>query len=916
MPQHCEGCPYKANRVVGSVGNPEADIVIIGEAPGGEEISRGRPFIGPSGRLLYTALDRAGISKPESDCFITNALMCRPPNKEAPSNDALKACRDRLMEEVRAHPRKLVLTLGNSALRSVYNSYNLKISRQRGQPDVGPAYTAFATWHPAAALRDHGGLRWTQMREDIVYAIGLLQDKPRRDPGVTEYNVCYSKEDVEQFIDETKSCTLFAADIETSGLDPRTNYITYLGISTGKNKATIFPRSVIKYLRPLFEDRMIRWAWHNGKFDTSFLQKLGIPARCDEDVMLLHYTLNEARGTHDLKQLSKDYLGATCRVPINPDEPDGPTREEEYDWPITNWLKQEKARRKREIRAAIKFSAQRIKYGKSVVELAETKAEKARKKAVKALESKIKKARTQRARKKAGFQGPLIEEIEQVPPIDHFLVYNLSYDFDETVQIPEFEPLEGYAQVPDDILIPYLANDCDYTWQLLHIFRPQVEAEPGLEFLYRKMLLPAGEFLQRVEDRGIFVDQKYLQKLKETLTERKEGTVQAVRHAVQPLWDPKAYMKQSGAKKLPDFFNVASTQQLSWLLYDRIGIRIPPGVKPTTNRAVLDLVKDQSPFIKLILDYRKTAKMLSTYVVAVEARLDRWGRVHSTYKLIGTETGRLSSADPNMQNIPGEVAIKSEFAAPDGYVLLEVDQSQAELRTLAALSGDEALTKIYQDGLDLHHEMCISIYGDEYLSCTNKERKGQLRRGAKTINFGIAYGMTAKLLAERLDITFDEAQRMIDIWFARFPKAKRFLDLCRSLPAKGRYIDTPFGRRRRFPLVTAESLHKIQNEAGNFPIQSVASDLTLMAGMRVDQELEAMGALVVNIVHDSLLIQVKNDAAVIRRVVELTRNTMIQTAVDFLGDVVPFDADAKIGPNWGNMHEYKLEAPEELRMAS
>lgn len=275
-PAHCIGCPYKADspHCIGSIGNPESPIVIVGEAPGGEEINNGRPFIGPSGKLLYRALARAGITNPEEDCFITNALSCRPPINVPPSFEAIQSCRDRLMSEISLHPRSMVLTLGNSALRAVCNGGNFKISQERGHPNSSSPgdYIVFPTWHPAAVLRN--GDRWPQMRDDIRNAIAQARGEQPPDPGITEWELITTDFQAKAVVYGLRNATHLAADIETSGLDPRRNYITYLGIAYAKNKVVIFPRALIYHLLPLFLNPNIKWIWHNGKFDTSFLHNL------------------------------------------------------------------------------------------------------------------------------------------------------------------------------------------------------------------------------------------------------------------------------------------------------------------------------------------------------------------------------------------------------------------------------------------------------------------------------------------------------------------------------------------------------------------------------------------------------------------------------------------------------------------
>ncbi len=241
--------------------------------------------------------------------------------------------------------------------------------------------------------------------------------------------------------------------------------------------------------------------------------------------------------------------------------------------------------------------------------------------------------------------------------------------------------------------------------------------------------------------------------------------------------------------------------------------------------------------------------------------------------------------------------MRTLFIAGEGEVLVDCDGSQMELRTLALMSKDPFLVRVYQEGRDLHSEMARELFGPNFTD--------EQRTAAKTINFSIAYGLTAFSLAADLktsagiEITETQAQDMINGWFQRLPTAAAYLDKLRAAPLRGEVLTTPFGRRRRFGLVTGDNKWKLQNEAGNFVIQSIASDLTLLSAMRIHKTVrERWGARIANLVHDSILLYVPEGPHV-PELVQYVTGVMVDTPARTLGTLVPFKADAKVSKRWG-----------------
>ena len=431
----------------------------------------------------------------------------------------------------------------------------------------------------------------------------------------------------------------------------------------------------------------------------------------------------------------------------------------------------------------------------------------------------------------------------------------------------------SYTNIPKDVLHDYAHLDCGNTEGIFQIMRNQVKRDPSLELLYTKTLIPASELLYHVEHNGFLVDQEQLKKNDIRLEKQ-------IEEEASKLNEIAGYS-----------INANSPIQMSKLLYDDLGLK---GRGRSTNKKSLEKLPQNHPAIIALKAFRKVAKARSTYVTGLAKRLFDDGRVHPTFLLHGTKTGRLACRGPNLQNIPRDAELRNQFIAPKGYILIEVDLNQAELRCLAALSGDEAMCEIYNsDGMSLHDEVATALFGPNW----DSEQKMR----AKAVNFGIVYGREAYSLAEEFNTSTSEGQRMINSWFARFPKAHQFIQICRQAPMKNQTLVTLFGRKKRFGLVTKHNLKDLQNEAANFPHQSIASDITLHAAIRVRPKLTKMDTRIVNLVHDSIVMEVPNNPETINNVKHLVIKTMRQVPIDWGITRVPFIADAKEGTRWGSL---------------
>lgn len=433
--------------------------------------------------------------------------------------------------------------------------------------------------------------------------------------------------------------------------------------------------------------------------------------------------------------------------------------------------------------------------------------------------------------------------------------------------------VKNVADVPLEDLEWYQALDVHYTHRLYDRLHGELERENLLR-VHDELLLPAAEALSIVEETGVKVDPEYLGQLRVQF----EGELHELLDQI----------KASAGTPL----NPNSPKQVQTIL-------VAQGVLPrgsSTGREVLEPLQSRSPLVKLILDYRLKSKLLSTYVDGLLDRVDPVdGRVHADFLLFGTETGRLSSRNPNLQNIPQLVGpiIRRAFVAEPGYILVEADYSQLELRIAAYYSRDRVLLKAYREGLDIHTQVAADVFRVPYDKVTYEQRYI-----AKYIDFGIIYGRQAHSLATgELQCSVAEAQSYIDRFLSQFPDLRAWIRQQQAQAIEQGFVETPFGRRRRFPLVTDENVGDIQRQSVNTPIQSLASDVCLTSLTRLVNTLDLRKCRPVSTVHDSILFEVLE--AEVDRYVEIIRTEMETGCPIPITDTVPLKVDLKISHSWG-----------------
>lgn len=812
---------------VGPRGPIDSPFVIVGEAPGKEEIKKKAPFVGPSGLVLNTALNQF----PEGsypDPYITNAYRSLIPSAGKDPKmlaDLALQMRPRLLEELGKRPTKprIILALGNVALHALTGNTALRITRARGTlfPSELAEVGIMAATHPAFLLRGGGSFR--QFKADVANAVLIAQGNPPQPWKEPTYSIIQSEEEMRELIQQMGRLpdgSQVAHDTETSGFSHRMDHILcggftwdgdhvycYIGHKTDALAQGVGP-NLLGCLHPLWELKNLRHNWHNGKFDIKFFHSIGQDgARVDDDTMLLSYALEETGGLHDLETVAGDWLNSP------------------------NW--------------------------KGTLD----------------------------AHKKKG---------------------------------------QSYDVIPWPVLIKYMAFDIANTFRLKPLLKGIVNNDKASKRLYEQTLIPASAYLAEVEKNGLFVDRQRVE------ANYAEKFAEQEQYREQLLGIANEISPGEFTDKMCN-----SPKQLYTLLFERLGLQSK--VKSTQDDVLEKL--PTVPAVVALRKFRKVNKALSTYVTPYYKTWDDGGnveddgRVHTTYLLHGTATGRLSSRNPNLQNIPRDPVIKGQFIARPGYMYTEVDLNQAELRSLAQLSGDPVLLDAYLNpaGGGLHEVTRAAMYGTKdqwtaqqiqffknkwYIPDTDPEKNptkrehddakfilkrilAEQKMKAKNVNFGIIYGITAIGLAEQTGEPPMEAQRWLDAWAKQYPVAWDFIQKCREAPLRGQNLVTVFGHKKRFQIVTQETLVASQNEAANMPHQSTASTITLHGGIRTWRWLKEREAMFANTVHDSLLVEHPEEPMLAYSIQRKLRETLEQVPRDWGLTRLPFQADAEMTHRYG-----------------
>ncbi|MFT6115984.1 MAG: DNA polymerase-1 [Candidatus Pseudothioglobus sp.] len=443
-----------------------------------------------------------------------------------------------------------------------------------------------------------------------------------------------------------------------------------------------------------------------------------------------------------------------------------------------------------------------------------------------------------------------------------------------------------FDQVPLDVAGPYAAEDADITLQLHQNLWPKLEAIPSLKHIFESIELPLLTVLSRIERNGVLLDSKLLDTQSAQLGERL------------------VELQKEAFELAGETFNLGSPRQLQVILFEKLGLPIKkktPKGQPSTAEDVLQELALDYPLPKVITEYRGLSKLKSTYTDQLPKQINAAsGRVHTSYHQAVAATGRLSSTDPNLQNIPIRTEqgrrIRKAFIAPTGYKLIAADYSQIELRIMAHLSSDAGLLSAFSQGLDIHKATAAEVFGRELADVTADQR-----RSAKAINFGLIYGMSAFGLGRQLSIGRGDAQSYIDMYFERYPGVREYMDKTRTLAAEQGFVETLFGRRLYLPEINTSNFQRRQaaeRTAINAPMQGSAADIIKLAMIDVDQWLQEAqpDAMMIMQVHDELVLEVRDDQ--VEEVASILNEKMTNAAQL----KVPLLVETGIGQDWEAAH--------------
>lgn len=448
--------------------------------------------------------------------------------------------------------------------------------------------------------------------------------------------------------------------------------------------------------------------------------------------------------------------------------------------------------------------------------------------------------------------------------------------------------------VPVERAAPYAAADAEVTLRLAPILEARL-GEYNCKKLFEELEMPLVSVLAEMERAGVALDPDFFARMSQEIGER--------------MGDIETHVYETVGER----FNLNSTQQLSRILFNVLKLEPPDRRKKTasghysTSADVLEEMRGQHPVLDLLMEYRELSKLRSTYLEALPNQINpRTGRVHTSFSQTGSVTGRLASSDPNLQNIPARTdlgrQVRNGFVAGPGQALLSVDYSQIELRIVAHMSGDEAMLAAFRAGQDIHTATAAAIYAVPIEAVTRP-----MRQNAKSINFGLVYGMSAFGLSRYSGLTLAESENFVKAYFQQFPGVKRYLDGIRRMAASQGYVETLLGRRRYFPnLKNAPNPNvrmREEREAINAPIQGTAADIMKIAMLRVPRALEEAGlrGRMLLQVHDELVIECPVEE------VQATARAVKQAMESAYELSIPLVAEAKVGEKWGEQQPLRID---------
>lgn len=802
----CTNCPLLEKGKFVSSSFPVSDqnnrIAFVGESPGRSEVIKQQVFIGPSGQVLNAVMKEHGINR--RGCLMTNAIACHYSQRdfEKPPEEAVIACRPRLISELEEAGIDTAITVGAVAATALIDT-KVGITRLRGGAPKSSSYwngKVIPTFHPAAALRDQ--TKFPYIVRDIAKIKPGGPWEYWKDPDylVIKYAAPATKWLNYLAIEERE---FGPVDIDTeSGADKDEDFggaikeVLCIGIKFHSlGRVVVFTPDAMSWFNRRFLGQILvsrGIAAQNGKYDTvrclnTYLgdenSPLDIPVV--EDTMLASYALDEGKGVHGLDYMGQEYLGAP-------------------DW--KHWIDESIARTKARIKAERKAA-------------------------------------------KLPLRGIFAEG-------------------------------KDFSLVEPDVLYKYNAYDVHVQSELRKKFSEELVAGQ-VDGLYR-WLIRVSNMLGHVETNGLCVDLDYNLQLEKEYQEMLEGIEFA-----------------RGAEDI----NPRSWQQVQKFL-STMGVKVDSTNKQTLQgligRYSILGRDDIVDFCKSLLEHRGASKLMGTYVTGLRKNLIN-GVAHPTFLLHGTATGRPSCRNPNLSNIPRPCGIRRQFVpSRSNRVFVSADYAQAEFRVLCWMAKDELVRQMFERAYldpdpknDVFINLCTEMYGDKF-SLASKEVRKEMRTMIKTMAYGIMYGREVKAIASAFEISFREAERQMKTFTAMIPGIMGFMQSVKDRVMAGEDLVNPFGRRRRFHLITNMNKVNVFNEAMASLPQGTASDICLEAACRLDEQ----GLQIRNLVYDNIMVECdKNE---VKEVSHLLQSVMVGTAEEVTEGYVRFAVDVETGTSWGD----------------
>lgn len=852
---NCKLCQHRTQVVMPTIVE-NCTIMFVGEAPGADEDMYGSPFIGASGQLLDRILEEVGIDR--SKCSIANVVNCRPPKNRVPEKDEIDACEPILDYWIKKANPKIIVPLGATALKRIAG--NQKITKVNGillESKHYPGIQIVPAFHPSFVLRDP---RNADQLRFALRRVKEVADNFENGRPLTQLKgeIVYvnTYEKFNEMLNALLSKDYFALDIETDSFYWTHGNIISIGFSNTKGKSYVIP-------------------WIVG--DEQFYNI------CRSDVI--------TNRNRDIIQSVDEF----CRI-YKLNKP-------KYFWEGTD-VKE-------------KLSAL-LAYPKIAKILHNYKFD------YKFLE-------------KAGLkiEGPiydtmlmhhLLDEQKGYHGLDNCCLRYTDYGeywkgLDKYILKTEHKS-DTYAIIPIDELVDYNGRDADVTLQIFEVFYVMLEREDdGFLPLLNSFLMPVGNMLMETEKEGLCLDEECRYKTEKIL----EGEIAKLDVRLDELskdFKPTPTKTQEKSGKGPEKLNFASPNQLSEFLFRYLNLpsitKTDKGKDSTSEEALEELGKLHE-FPKLLLDRRKKAKLLSTYVIGMRDSLWPDGKIHCNFHQVGTETGRLSSSGPNMQNIPRNneeleklgVNIKNFIVSPDDdYYIVETDYSQAELRLIAEYSRDKNLYGAFTQGRDPHAELALRLFHKERVpemeAGTIRAEKivtKEQRQKGKTANFSLCYGKQPKNFAEEQGISFDEACLTYNVYWQTYQGIAEWRERELIKARHQEHLQSYFRRKRRVKKINHPDVFlrgEAEREIINFVIQSQASDYTLYSTLMTLRRCKELGlrAKTILFVHDSAVYLVhKKD---IQTFLTELKSIMAHPP----GITITMESDVKVGNRWGSLKEW------------